>query len=88
MVHDPRASPIKAQTLAGLAPAIIGVGVHDFLYQDNLAYATALKAAGVQTLLRTYGNLNHGFFSFTAISQASEAASDQLCDDLLALMSA
>jgi acetyl esterase/lipase len=41
---DPRVSPLKASTLAGLAPAIIGVGVHDFLYQDNLAYAAALKA--------------------------------------------
>lgn len=85
---DPRASPLKADTLAGLAPAIMGVGVHDFLYQDNLAYAAALKAAGVNTLLREYEDLNHGFFSFTAISKASEAASDQLCDDLLAIMKA
>lgn len=83
---DPRASPIKAKTLAGLAPAIIGVGMHDFLYKDNLAYAAALKAAGVQTLLREYGDLNHGFFSFTAISKASEVAADQLCDDLLGIM--
>ena len=79
---DPRASPLKASTLAGLAPAIIGVGVHDFLYQDNLAYAAALKAAGVPLLMRVYGDLNHGFFSYTAVSQASAAAADQLCDDL------
>lgn len=79
---DPRASPLKASTLAGLAPAIIGVGVHDFLYQDNLAYAAALKAADVPLLMRVYGDLNHGFFSYTAVSQASAAAADQLCDDL------
>jgi acetyl esterase/lipase len=79
---DPRVSPLKASTLAGLAPAIIGVGVHDFLYQDNLAYAAALKAAGVPLLMRVHGDLNHGFFSYTAVSPASAVAADQLCDDL------
>ena len=80
--QNPRVSPIKASTLAGLAPTIIGVGVHDFLYQDNLAYAAALKAAGVPLTMRVHGDLNHGFFSYTAISPASAAAADQLCDDL------
>ena len=79
---DPRVSPLKASTLAGLAPAIIGVGVHDFLYQDNLAYAAALKGAGVSLQMRVYGDLNHGFFSYTAVSPASAVAADQLCDDL------
>ena len=79
---DPRASPIKAASLAGVAPAIIGVGVHDFLYKDNMAYANALQAAGVPVLLRQYADLNHGFFSFCAISKSSEAASNQLSDDL------
>ena len=60
----------------------------DLETRTTLAYAAALKAAGVNTLLREYGDLNHGFFSFTAISKASEAASDQLCDDLLAIMKA
>lgn len=79
---DPRASPIKALSLVGVAPAIIGVGVHDFLYKDNMAYANALQAAGVPVVLRQYADLNHGFFSFCAISAASEAASNQLSDDL------
>lgn len=81
---DPRVSPLKAPTLAGLAPAILGVGVHDFLYQDNMAYAAALKAANVRLCLRVYGDLNHGFFSYTAVSTASAVAADQLCDDLRA----
>jgi acetyl esterase len=79
---DPRASPLMAATLAGVAPVIIGVGVYDFLYQDNLAYIAALRAAGVPVLFREYGNLNHGFFSYTAISSVCEAAANQLCDDL------
>ena len=79
---DPRVSPLKARTLAGLAPVILGVGVHDFLYQDNLAYAAALKDAGVPLLMRIHGDLNHGFFSYVAVSTRSATAADQLCDDL------
>ena len=79
---SPRASPALATTHVGLAPAIIGVGSHDFLYQDNMKYANLLEAAGVSVLLRQYPDLNHGFFSYTAISDSSAAAAQQLCADL------
>ncbi len=86
--RDPLVSPLYAPTLAGVAPVILGVGVHDFLYQDNLAYAKALKAAGVPTTLREFATLNHGFFSYTAISADSLAAAESLCDDLRAALQA
>jgi acetyl esterase/lipase len=79
---DPRASPRHAASHAGLAPAILGVGGHDFLYADNLAYAAALRAAGVPLTYREFPTLNHGFFSFTAISPASLQAAQLLCADL------
>lgn len=79
---DPRASPRLAPTHAGLAPAILGVGAHDFLYQDNLEYARALHAAQVPLTLRQFPDLNHGFFSYTAISPSSLNAAQQLCRDL------
>ena len=80
--RDPLVSPLHAGSLSKVAPAIIGVGVHDFLYQDNLAYAEALKQAGVPMTLREFATLNHGFFSYTAISADCLAAADSLCDDL------
>jgi acetyl esterase/lipase len=83
--RDPRASPLLAN-LAGVAPAILGVGPHDFLFEDNLAYVEALEAAGVEVTLRLFPSLNHGFFSYTAISKASEAAANRLCDDLADVM--
>jgi acetyl esterase len=86
--RDPRVSPLFSPSLAGLAPAIIGVGVYDFLYKDNLAYAAALRRAGVSVTLRESATLNHGFFSYTAISRDSEAAAEQLCADLRALLHA
>jgi acetyl esterase len=81
---DPRASPRHAPGHTGLAAAILGVGQHDFLYADNLAYAQVLRAANVPLTYRESPTLNHGFFSFTAISQDSLQASQQLAADLKA----
>lgn len=86
--RSPRASPALASTLVGLAPAIIAVGSYDFLYQDNMHYANMLDAAGVSVVLRQYPDLNHGFFSYTAISESSLAAAQQVCGDLRGLMQA
>lgn len=82
---DFKASPVFGR-LQGVAPAIIGVGPHDFLFQDNVAYAAALRAAGVLVTWREFPTLNHGFFGYTSISPASTAAADQLCDDLRGLL--
>jgi acetyl esterase len=84
--RDVRASPALAPALKGIAPVILGVGVHDFLYQDNLAYAQLLRAAGVPLVMREYPTLNHGFFSYTAISEVCAAAANELCGDLRELM--
>ncbi|MDE1948194.1 MAG: alpha/beta hydrolase, partial [Burkholderiales bacterium] len=81
VMRDPRASPARAD-LAGVAPVIMGVGPHDFLYQDNLAFAAKLRAAGVALTLRQFPTLNHGFFSYTAISADCAAAAELLCEDL------
>ena len=40
----------------------------------------------MKVIYREYPTLNHGFFGYTAISQASAAAADQLCDDLRSML--
>ena len=79
---DPRASPKYASTHMGLAPTILGVGPHDFLYADNMAYASILRDAKVPLTLREFPTLNHGFFSYTGISTDSLAAAQLMCADL------
>jgi acetyl esterase/lipase len=79
---DPRASPKYAKTHVGLAPTILGVGPHDFLYADNMAYASILRDAQVPLTLREFPTLNHGFFSYTSISKDSLAAARLMCADL------
>lgn len=83
---DLRASPAAAPSLAGIAPVVLGVGVHDFLYKDNQAYVAALRVAGVPLILREFDHLNHGFFSYTAISKPCEIAAELLCADLKGLL--
>lgn len=82
---DPRASPKYAATHVGLASTILGVGLHDFLYADNMAYASLLKEAQVPLTLREFPTLSHGFFSYTRISSDSLAAAQLMCADLKSL---
>ena len=82
-----KASPILAK-LDGVAPTIIGVGPHDFLYKTNLAYAAALRAAKVPLIYREFPTLNHGFFSYTGVSPVCEAAAERICADLRDVLAA
>lgn len=58
---SPYAAPSRASNLAGLPPAFIGVGELDLFLDEDVAYALALTAAGVQTELHVYPRASHGF---------------------------
>ncbi len=72
--QDWRASPIKAPSLAGVAPAIIIAAECDVLRDEGLRYADALKAAGVTVQRHEFAGMIHGFFGMSpAIDDATRA---------------
>lgn len=71
---DPRLSPILAEDLSGLAPAVVATAGFDPLVDQGEAYAKRLKDAGAPVIYRCYDSLCHAFTSFTAVAPAADVA--------------
>ena len=83
---DARVSPLRAASLADVAPLVLGIGEYDPLRDEAIAFAAAVRDAGVRTIVRDYPGLIHGFFGMGSVSAAADAASDELCADLATIL--
>jgi acetyl esterase len=80
----PDISPLFAD-LAGLPPALLIVGTADILFEDSLAMAARLSAAGGEVDIRVYPESPHGFTSFpTAMAEAARRRLESWLADRLA----
>lgn len=84
---DFRCSPLRAASHEGVAPAVIATAAYDPLRDEGLAYADALKDAGVDVFVRDYDGLVHGFLNMFAVSPAAESAVAELTGELTARLS-
>lgn len=70
---DWTASPIRRDSLTGVAPAVVALAAHDPLYSEGIAYARRLEEAGVVTTVRIARDLIHGYFGLTTASERADA---------------
>jgi acetyl esterase len=71
---DPRRSPLLAQDMSGVAPAIVVTAGFDPLRDEGEAYAARLREAGVPVVARRFRGLFHGFINSVGLSPACYGA--------------
>jgi acetyl esterase len=71
---SPDASPLLADDLAGLPPALLLVAELDPLRDEVIAYARRLVREGVEVTVDRYDTMAHGFFPLVGALEMSRAA--------------
>ncbi len=77
-LKDSRVSPIFAQDLSGLPPALIIAAEYDTLRDEAEAYANRLKAAGVATHYICAEAMVHGFLQMRGIVPNAQSAVEEI----------
>ena len=78
-VLEPDASPLRAASLAGLAPALVLTAGFDPLADEGKAYGAALAAAGVPVRSVCLEGAIHGCLGLAAYLGCGRAVLDEIC---------
>jgi len=74
----PEASPLRAASLEGVAPALVVVYEHDPLRDEGVAYAGRLRESGVPVSLSEYEGMIHGFLRMAALIDRTQDVLDEV----------
>ena len=74
--HNPYASPLFADEVSDLPPALIITAQFDPLRDEGEAYGHRLQAAGVPVTISRYDGVVHGFFGVSVIRKGRRAVED------------
>ena len=79
---DPRLSPLRAQDLAGLPPAVIHTAEFDPLRDEGGAYAEKLRQAGVSAEDQCHAGMIHHFYGLTGFIPRARSLLAGIATDL------
>ena len=77
-LRDPRVSPLFAQSLSGLPPALIIAAEYDTLRDEAAAYAERLTTAGVATRYVCVKGMVHGFLQMRGLVADAQTATEEI----------
>jgi len=82
--HDdnPYAVPMRAESLAGVAPSIVITAQYDPLVSDSENYCEKLKSDGAEVIYREFPGMIHGFFANVAATPSSHLALDFAAEEM------
>jgi acetyl esterase len=83
---DPELSPLAANDVARLAPAVVAIAGADVLRDEGMAYAERLRAGGVPVRLVACDGMIHGFLRWSGAVPAVRAHVDAICAALRDLL--
>ena len=75
---DWRASPLRAHSLAGVAPALVLTVAHDPLCDEGRAYAARLEHAGVRVTALHHDDQMHGLFGLGRYVPVADLVADHV----------
>jgi acetyl esterase len=78
---DPDLSPLFAEDLTGIAPALIYTAGFDPLRDEAHAYSERVRAAGNKANTCCFDDLIHGFAVMTRVSESARSATMRICED-------